>query len=201
MESIERETKLMLDEADFRRLRSHGEVRSVTRQLNIYYDDGEALSSRGMTFRIRQRSDGPPVLTLKTRVSEDGGYRESSEHEEPLRPAAAWRAAARPLRISVERDLPPAYARLIRPLGVTELRRLGCLRNERTVIRIPEGELELDRSTLPHGEVVHEAEIEEDDPAAHQRLVDAVMAIAPSARPSTTGKFGRFRRSMAAARR
>jgi inorganic triphosphatase YgiF len=201
MEFIERETKLVLDASDFRTLRSHGEVRSVTRQLNIYYDDRDALSRRGMTFRIRQRSDGPPVLTLKTRVSEDGAYRESREHEEPLRPAPGWRAAARPLRISVERDLPAAYARLILPLGLTELRRLGWLRNDRAVVRIPEGELELDRLTLPDGAVVHEAEIEEDDPAAHRRLVEAVMAIAPSARPSTTGKFGRFRRSMRAARR
>ena len=82
-------------------------------------------------------------------------------------------------------------------LGITRVRRLGWMRNRRTVIELGSlGTVELDRTLLPNGRIHHEVEIEHPADEQHQALVGAVRALAPSAEFSRTGKFSRFMGAM-----
>jgi hypothetical protein len=52
--------------------------------------------------------------------------------------------------------------------------------------------VEVDRYTLPGGEVLHEVEIEHPVEEVHRILVDRVRELAPSAEVTRMGKFSRF---------
>ncbi len=162
-------------------------------QLNVYLHDPSRIREGLGYFRVRYESEKAPVATLKIPVGVHEGVREMVEVERPLAELGPG-LAPRPRRwVSVADDLPEEMGAHFRALGIGRLRRLGSMRNLRCVVRVGEaGEVEVDRTTLPDGSLVHEVEIESPDPAVHRALADLVRSWAPSARPSLVGKFTRF---------
>ncbi len=193
MAHVEKETKLTLSAEDYLRIREGGKVLERRDQLNVYLHDPDRLREDLGYFRVRFEAGRGAVATLKIPVGWRGEMREMLEVEASLRDMGPA-LFPRPRRyVSVERDLPEAFRGHFLSLGILRLRRLGWMRNLRCVVELgPEGRVELDRTVLPGGEVVHEVEIESPREEAHRLLADRIREMAPSAEPSRTGKFTRF---------
>lgn len=189
MSKTEIESKLELSADDFEVLRCSGRIADVDQQLNVYYDCRGQLSVRSATFRVRLRAGRRPVMTLKLPKSREGARRTSVEVEREVTGGERVRPPA--LR---SLDLPNEFAQCLGELGIDRLDRVGWMRNTRYVVFFTGDEhpIELDCTSLPDGSTVYEAEIECDDLAVHERLVDTVYRLARSARPSKTSKFERF---------
>lgn len=200
---LEVESKFELDQAGFERLMSAGRVAGCEEQLNVYYDSRWLLAEHSATFRIRFRSGDAPILTLKLPVMVEHGRRVMREFELPLSDPSmrhALRCSAG-LRIDVAAQLPVEMREQLLRLGVALLERVGWMRNARFLVEVGHvGCLELDRTLLPDGRVVYEAEIETDDDSVHDYLCNFVRMAAPSARRSEVSKFQRFRRAVGAGR-
>jgi uncharacterized protein YjbK len=197
------ETKFELDESGFQRLKAAGRVESCTQQLNVYFDDNWSLANQAATFRIRFTPDGPPEATLKVPVSQEDATRTMKEIEVLLREHRAGdRFVSLPhRRLDVSRDLPFELRSEILRLGVKSLQRVGWMRNTRYVVAIePEGQIELDRTILPDGSTVFEAEVESEDAVTHRKLSRFILSRVPWAKPSGMSKFQRFRQAAEAAR-
>lgn len=192
MTNNEIESKLELSADDFEILRSTCEVIGVTEQLNIYYDSGRRLASSGSTFRVRLTPGREPIVTLKVQKCQEGARRESLEIEHPFG-ARVYPTIAPPRSLLVSTDLPDEFAETLCGLGIDVLERVGWTRNTRWIACVAGGPpIELDRTSLPDGSILHEAEIENDDLAVHQQLVQVICGLARSAKPSTMSKFERF---------
>lgn len=191
---LEVETKLELDADGYRRVLESGEAKGCVEQLNVYYDRDWTLADAGAGLRVRYETGAAPVLTLKLPVRGRAGPRAMREWD--LSRGEARRSAPRALEL--RRDLPEALRAPLLQLGIERLLRVGWSRNLRWRVRLDEGVVELDRLRLPDGSVVHEVEVEEEDPARHTALVERLREIVPSVRPSDLGKFERFRRAVAA---
>jgi uncharacterized protein YjbK len=190
----ETETKYELDERGFERLKSAARIEKCTRQLNVYFDANWILANRAATFRIRFTPDASPEATLKLPVARNGATRTMKEIEVPLQTANRTLLPHR--RLDVSRDLPFELAAEILRLGVKRLERVGWMRNTRYVVSIESGgQIELDRTTLPDGSTVFEAEIESADVAIHRKLSQFILSNVPWARPSLMSKFQRFRKA------
>ncbi|MBT8396488.1 MAG: hypothetical protein KJN92_05965, partial [Gemmatimonadetes bacterium] len=99
--------------------------------------------------------------------------------------------------VAVERDLPEFISEHLRALGAKRLRRLGWMRNHRSVVFWEGvGSIELDRTVLPDGNILYEVEIEDPSEEKHRALVAKVKSIAPSAAVSMIGKFSRFKEAI-----
>ncbi len=197
------ETKFELDEQGFRRLKSAGRVEKCTRQLNVYFDDNWVLANNAVTFRIRFTPDAPPEATLKLPVTQNGATRTMKEIDVPLREnQTADQGVPLPHRhLDVSRDLPFELGAEILRLGVKSLERVGWMRNTRYLIRIEAGgQIELDRTILPDGSTVFEAEVESADAAIHRKLAQFILKTVPWAQPSQMSKFQRFRKAAEAAK-
>ena len=193
MSPIEKETKLVLTPEDQMRIREGAKVRECRDQLNIYLHDPLRLREELGYFRVRFESGSGPVATLKIPVGWRGEMREMVEVERPLSDFGSalypW-----PRRwVPVEANVPEGFMEHFQALGITRVRRLGWMRNRRTVVELGSlGTVELDRTVLPNGQLHYEVEIEHPSQAEHQALVEAVRILAPSAEFSRTGKFSRF---------
>lgn len=196
MSSIERESKLELSREDFEQLKRSGTVVRCIPQLNVYYGDVGRRADRGAALRIRHVPGAPAIVTVKTPITREDGYRATREYEDSLPIPPDRPRNTRPRTLDVEADLPEEHAECLRAKGITRLRRLGWMRNERWVVRIGEADVELDRTTLPTGEIVYEAEFEHEDEALHRDVVARIRELAPGARPSNTSKSERFFRSI-----
>jgi hypothetical protein len=202
--SIEKEVKLILSPEDSQRIREHGREVECRNQLNVYFHDPGRLREEAAAtgyFRVRFESGRRPVATLKLPAGWEGAVRAMVEIEYPLE-ALGPALYPRPRRmILVEADLPSEMARYFLDLGITRLRRLGWMRNRRRVLELEGvGEVELDRTDLPGGEIHHELEIERGDVAHLHLVLERVKGLAPSATVSKLGKFPRFLEALAAAR-
>lgn len=197
------ETKFELDERGFERLKSAGRVEKCTRQLNVYFDANWALANKAATFRIRFTSDGPPEATLKLPITQNDATRTMKEIEVLLREQeTADRFSPVPhRRLDVSRDLPVELRSEILRLGVKSLERVGWIRNTRYVVTVEAGgQIELDRTSLPDGSTVFEAEVESPDAAVHRKLSQFILKQVPWAKPSRMSKFQRFRSAAEAAK-
>lgn len=197
MSPMERETKLVVSEADYLRVRGAGRVLEERDQLNVYLHDPSRLADEVGYFRVRFEAGRPPVATLKIPVGWKGEMREMVEVERPLSELGPG-LFPRPRRwVVVDTQVPEGFMDHIKALGITRLRRLGWMRNHRTVVEFSGlGTLELDRTVLPTGEVHYEVEIENPVKEAHVVLAEKVRTLAPSARFSRVGKFSRFLRAL-----
>jgi hypothetical protein len=198
MTPLERETKLTLSAEDYHRVREVGRILECRDQLNIYLHDPDRLHESVGYFRVRFESGRSPVATLKIQVGWRGAMREMIEVERPLEemgPALyPW-----PRRwVVVDSGVPEGFMEHLQALGITRLRRLGWMRNLRCVLDLGSvAPVELDRTVLPGGTVLHEVEIESTHEEAHALLVDRIRELAPSATISPVGKFARFLEAVA----
>ena len=197
MSPIERETKLVLSDEDYSRIREGGRVLECRDQLNIYLHDPLRLRDEIGYFRVRFESGRDPVATLKIPIGWKGEMREMVEFERPLSEMGPS-LFPRPLRwVRVDTGLPEGFSEQFRVLGIHRLRRLGWMRNSRCIIQLGAlGTVELDRTVLPGGEVHYEVEVEELAEERHRALVEGVRALAPAASFSRIGKFSRFMSSV-----
>jgi hypothetical protein len=193
MTAVERETKLVLSSGDYRRLLDAGNLVECSDQLNVYYHDPGRLADAEGYLRVRFTAGKEPMVTLKVPLGWSGDLREMMEVERSLREMGKA-FFPRPRRcLLVATDLPDEFAAPFVAAGITELWRLGWMRNHRCLLDFPpDGTVELDRTVLPDGVVVHEVEIESDREAAHEALVVQIRRHAPSARSTQVGKFTRF---------
>jgi hypothetical protein len=193
MPVIERETKLAVSPEDHGRILNMDPAAECTDQLNVYLYDPAKLAERRGHFRVRFETGRRPVVTLKIPAGWRGDIREMVEVEAPL---AQMGPQLRPWPrrwVDPAANLPDEFLRHFRELGVSRLRRLGWMRNRRCRMTIGGlGQIEVDRTSLPGGAVLHEVEIEEPDLACHQAIVEEVRRVAPSAEVSRIGKFSRF---------
>jgi len=197
MSPIEKETKLVLVPEDYLRIQRGGRIREATDQLNVYLHDPRRLTEELGYFRVRFESGRDSVATLKIPIGWRGEMREMLEVERPLSDFGSA-LYPRPRRwVTLETNVPEGFMEHFQALGITRVRRLGWMRNRRTVIGLGSlGTVELDRTLLPNGQIHHEVEIEHPADDQHQALVAAVRALAPSAEFSRTGKFSRFMGAM-----
>jgi len=193
MSPIERETKLLLSDEGYSRVREGGRVLGCRDQLNIYLHDPLRLREEIGYFRVRFESGRDPVATLKIPAGWRGEMREMVEVECSLAELGPD-LSPRPHRwVRVDTGLPEGFMEHFQALGIHRLRRLGWMRNHRCIIQLGAlGTVELDRTVLPGGEVHHEVEIEHPVEEKHRALVEGVRALAPDARFSRVGKFSRF---------
>lgn len=196
MSSIERESKLELSREEFELLKRSGTPVRCIPQLNVYYGDVGRRAGKGAALRIRHVPGAPAIVTVKTPITREDGYRATREYEAPFPTPPSRPRNTRPRSLDVATDLPEEHAECLRAKGIERLRRLGWMRNERWVVRIGGADIELDRTTLPTGRVVYEAEFEHEDPAAHRAVVARIRELAPGARPSNTSKSERFFRAI-----
>jgi hypothetical protein len=193
MSPLERETKLVLNPEDFQRLRAAGTLLEERDQLNVYLHDPNRLSEGLGYVRVRFEEGREAVATLKIPSGWRGDMREMVEVERPLSELGPA-FSPRPRRwVVVDADVPEGFLDHLGNLGIRRLRRLGWMRNHRSVVELPGlGTIELDRTTLPGGAVHFEVEVENPVVAVHEALVAEVKVLAPSARASRVGKFSRF---------
>jgi inorganic triphosphatase YgiF len=198
--AIEVEAKLELQRDAYIELLQIGSIKQEIEQLNVYYDSEWILAGHGATFRVRFARGALPVCTLKIPISVDNsGLRVSREIEEPLQAATTRPAASiAPARSFPVQSLSARYRDALGSVNVDRLRRVGWVRNRRTVIEIRGlGEVEVDQLRLPNGITFFEAEIEHADRAVIGALSQFLRQRWPSVRPSSMGKFERFRRAAA----
>ena len=189
------ETKIELSEQSFRHILSHSSVLETIEQLNVYYDCNDAVAARSGSLRIRYVKGMAPVMTLKLPVDRAGGKRTSSEIEAPI----TQRFPPRVLRHS---QMPSAIAAAVAQLCTRSPRRLGAMRNTRTVVRLPGGDIvEMDELTLPGGVVFYEVEIEHASDSVHDSAVASIQALTEDWKWSARGKFQRFRAAISRSRR
>jgi uncharacterized protein YjbK len=193
MSPIEKETKLVLSAQDYGRIREGGRVVEATDQLNIYFHDPLRLRDELGYFRVRFESGRTPVATIKIPVRWRGEIREMVEIERPLSELGPD-LFPRPRRwVTVDPNVAEGFMEHFQGLGISRLRRLGWMRNQRCVIEFGAlGTVELDRAVLPDHEVLYEVEIENPSDEKHLALVARVQSLAPSARHTRVGKFSRF---------
>lgn len=187
------ESKWALTAAGFEALVSScREIRAVD-QLNIYFDDSWALARAGATCRLRLAPCQVGVFTLKLPGTwTTDGTRSAREIEMPV--PDVFVAHYSLFRVEIDRSsLAPEFSDALRPLNVSRLARVGRMRNRRRLMQLPSGaSFELDRFSLPGGEVGYEVEVEEPDDRLRSEVVALIRGLVPSARPSTTSKFQRF---------
>jgi hypothetical protein len=193
MSPIEKETKLVISAQDYEKLRWGGNVQQCRDQLNIYLHDPVRVRESLGYLRVRFESGRAPSATLKIPAGWRGDMREMVEVERPLSELGPA-LFPRPRRwVTVDTGVPEGFMEHFRNLGITRLRRLGWMRNLRCLLACRDlGTVELDRTVLPGGEVLHEVEIEHPVDEVHQALVEGVRDMAPSARFTREGKFTRF---------
>lgn len=193
MAKIEKEAKLTISPRDYLRLREGFVVQSCRDQLNVYLHDPDRLGQGLGYLRVRYQSTRPPVATVKIPKTWDGAVREMIEIECPLSELGPGLNPWPRRHVVVSSNLPEEMERHFSALGITRLRRLGWMRNLRCVLEVGGvGSIELDRTVLPGGRVHHEVEIETPDNDLLHRLLALVRERAPSAEPSSVGKFSRF---------
>ncbi len=197
MAEIEKEAKLVVSSQDYHRLMETGTLLGCRDQLNIYFHDPERLGQGLGYFRVRFQTGREPVATLKIPKIWVGAVREMVEIQRPLSEMGPGLRPRPGRTIRVAEDLPGQMGRHFSALGITRLRRLGWMRNRRCEIQLGGiGTVELDRTLLPGGRVHHEVEIETSDEDLLRRLMEKVREGAPSAVPSSVGKFSRFLEAM-----
>jgi uncharacterized protein YjbK len=187
---LERESKLELSHSDFLDLLNLSKVKRYEDQLNVYYDWSGMLLNNAATCRIRLSNIRQATLTLKIPVQHTGYRRDAMEFEYLCDGVLNQWIPSK--RINVDQQLPDEVAQQLEAIGINALERIGWLRNKRWVVELRGHEIELDESHLPDGTIVFEAEIESDDPDAHEALVEFIVATARTARPSRMNKFQRF---------
>jgi uncharacterized protein YjbK len=176
-----------------------GEISSVRRQVNHYFDtrEGELLRS-GIILRLRR--DGSDRLTLKYGGPSGAipGHFDSIEHEIGLAadfadallrdPALLWTSGLGPL------------VELERLRGPVELVSYATLVTKRHTIE-SDFVIEVDFMELPDGSQVQELEIETDDPSGARSWIESLFArIGVSAAPSTETKLETVARRLVSAR-
>ena len=184
------ETKIELSAASFQHVLSSSTILETIEQLNVYYDCANAIAARAGSLRIRYVPGTAPVMTLKLPVGRAGGKRTSSEIEVEI-------ARRLPPVVLRAHDLPAEIATALNEVCTGAPRRLGAMRNRRTVVRLPEGDsAEMDEVTLPGGVKFYEVEIESGDDAVHESAVASIQALARDWKWSERGKFQRFRAAL-----
>jgi len=195
----ELESKFEVSPADFARLLQQGKVARRVHQENFYFDRDWRLAELSVTCRLRFTSDDLPTLEVKLPIATREGRREVHEYSHAITDAiASWLVGRR--KIDVDSELPPDIASPLLRLGVKQLHCMGTLRNERHVLQLADGQLELDRVQLPFSEDFFEVEIEESDVKRHRQLVSWLLNLVPDARPSLLSKFQRLRAALEASR-
>jgi hypothetical protein len=193
MTQLERETKLTVSPEDYRAILERARVLDRRDQLNVYLHDPQRLDEGAGYFRVRFEKGREPAATLKIPAGWDGDTREMVEVERPLKELGPALYPRPHRRVAVDRDVPEEFREHFRALDIIRLRRLGWMRNLRCVVELPAGGVvELDRTVLPSGQVLHEVEIESASHETHGIMVERIREMAPSATPSRVGKFDRF---------
>jgi len=190
---IERETKLTVSPEDFVRIREAGRLVERTDQLNIYLQDPGRLHEQLGYLRVRFETNRLPLATLKIPVGWKGEVREMVEVERLLSELGPT-LSPRPRRwVPVDPNVGEGFMEHFQALGITMLRRLGWMRNERYLLEFsPLGTVELDRTKLPGGATLLEVEIEDPSEERHEALARKIREIAPGAAFNPVGKFSRF---------
>jgi hypothetical protein len=193
MSPMEKETKLVLSPEDFESVRRAGNIVDSRDQLNVYLHDPTRLGEETGYLRVRFETGRDPLATLKIPVDWAGDMRRMVEVERPLRELGPS-FYPRPRRWApLDTRVPEGFTEHFQSLGIHRLRRLGWMRNFRTVVELERGKsVELDRTLLPGRQLHYEVEIEHPVDEEHLSVVEAVKALAPSAVPSRVGKFSRF---------
>jgi uncharacterized protein YjbK len=184
--SREVETKLELTGEAFQKLLSACRLLKQVEQLNVYYDFEDRLADHAATLRVRYQRCSTPRMTLKIPIESTGGRRTAVEIEEEATRSIPARC------MSVSRDLAPSFTEVLLDFGISKVERLGAMRNRRITARLPRGsEIELDRVELPDGSLFFEVEVENDDPAAHDRAMAEISDLITYSF-SEVSKFQRF---------
>jgi adenylate cyclase class IV len=189
--ATEVETKLHVDAGGYLRILYSGKLISRVDQLNAYYDDQWRLADSGATFRVRLSNGEQSKMTLKLPARWNGESRSCTEIEEPLD------FGLRPPRCLLCATIPQPFGKPLRDLGIESVRRVGAMRNRRSVVQLGSvGTVELDYARLPGGIDFFEVEIESPDADARRQLAGTVRELAAGATVSHISKFERFRRAV-----
>jgi adenylate cyclase class IV len=181
------ETKIELSAQSFQDILSRSTVLDTIEQLNVYYDCMDAIATRSGSLRIRYVHAAAPVMTFKLPLDRAAGKRTSQEIEAQIE----WQFPPRVLRHDM---VPAVIGAALASVCVHAPRRLGAMRNRRSVVRLPGGDIvEMDEVTLPGGVMFYEVEIESASDAVHDSAVASIREIAGDCKWSERGKFQRFR--------
>ena len=192
----ETEAKFLVSAEDYTRLMSLCRVERTLDQVNAYFDSGLQLARFGATCRIRFLPNAEPLFTLKLpRGTTSDGARRSLELELPLSSAFESASSRFPIRLSPT-QLVSAIQTALYDLGISELNRIGRMRNLRRELRCEWGSFELDTFRLPDGRRMYEVEIEEANESVRAQLVAFVRERAPTAEVSRLSKFQRFTQAL-----
>lgn len=190
----ETEIKLRLKSAeDLARLeRALPEPRSVRRQTNHYYDTPRReiqTRHRGMLRAREEEGVWRVCVKLGATLGADGTMH-STEIEVRWTPDPGW--SPDDVETLWATDLEP-IRKLRDELGIIGVEYLGSLENERSVHTFDDHEIELDRLTLPSGELDYELELETEDPDRIRPALEVLLKRAGvEAVPQTQTKFQRF---------
>ncbi len=189
MRGIERELKLMIDAAGYRRLASWAQAAGAplapVTQRNVYFDTPSgALRAGGMMLRVRSRG-GAHEATLKVRRAMDDGAMVAEEITAPLASGALQGAVGTaPWR---------ALVAAVGAEAASALEVQGELVTHRAEVETPHGlRLEVDHSEYA-GQEDWEVECEvEDLEAARAALLPWLASLGVAATPSQVTKVGRL---------
>lgn len=196
--SYEVESKWTIFRNDFDRLLDRCVILRRIDQLNVYFDNDQwILANAGATCRVRCAPRDRAMFTLKFPVSREAdGARRSIEIESPAHAAFTQHFSLYWMFLDFSL-LNSELRRALPPMNIPVLRRVGRMRNIRHVLRLPSGgTFELDRFTLPGGEIAFEIEVEECDLKKRAAIVSEVCDLIPDAVPSHLSKFQRFREAV-----
>lgn len=190
------ESKFLVSEDDYSRLVSACRVQHTFDQVNAYFDSEWQLASFGATCRIRFLPGTEPLFTLKLpRGFTSDGAKRSLELELPLSSAFESQRLHFPLRLTPH-QLASGVQKALNETGISELCRVGWMRNVRRELSCMWGSFELDSFRLPDGRRMYEVEIEQTDDRVRSALVAFVREVAPSAEVSRLSKFQRFTQAL-----
>ncbi len=146
----------------------------IESQVNHYFDTpGRDLRKHGVMVRLRESTAGNQ-LTLKRKAKIVSGYLTAEECEESTTLRARDLGPEGTLEVF---RMTPGIARILSgEYGLTEIKRLGLIRNERRVIPMKEGfTVELDETIFPGGRIDHEIEVETENPGAALEVLERIL--------------------------
>lgn len=187
------ESKWLISSKGFDALKSSCLTLRRTDQLNIYFDQSWILARAGATCRLRLARQQVGLFMLKLPgVWGTDGTRKAIELE--MSANAVCVGGLSLYQSEIDGALLAGEIRdALQQLNVSRLARVGRMRNTRHVLQLPSGGIfELDRFSLPGGEICYEVEVEEANDEVRGATVGAIRQFDPTARPSSTSKFQRF---------
>lgn len=146
----------------------------IVNQVNHYFDTPALDLRRNKAMvRLRESSEGN-FFTLKRDAKILAGYLTAEDHETRTEFRARDIGPGGVIPVSV---LPPGIQQIVaQEFGLSDLKHLGRIRNERRVIPMKEGfTIELDETHFPNGQIDHEIEVETADPDAALPVIERIL--------------------------